>query len=91
MLCVQLHVHMGGRVVPNSPVTVDLQPGPVCLDRTAVQGATSACTAGEEKSLVIVAADAYRHLTDTDGAANFIVQISSNSQCFDGASQRFVV
>lgn len=78
---------MGGRAVPNSPVTVALQPGPVCLDRTDVQGASSPCTAGEEQRLVIVAADAYRHLTDTDGAAKFIVQISSKSQCFDGESQ----
>jgi len=88
VLCVQLHVHMGGRAVPNSPVTVALQPGPVCLDRTDVQGASSPCTAGEEQRLVIVAADAYRHLTDTDGAANFVVQTSSKSQCFDGESQR---
>ena len=91
VLCVQLHVHMGGKAVPNSPVTVDLQPGPVCLDRTDVQGATSPCTAGEEQRLVIVAADANRHLTDTDGAAKFIVQISSHSRCFDGESQCVVV
>ncbi len=87
----QLHVHMGGKAVPNSPVTGDLQAGPVCLDRTDVHGATSPCTAGEEQRLVIVAADGDRNLTDTDGAAKFIVQISSNSQCFDRESQCVVV
>lgn len=81
---------MGGKVVPNSPVTVDLQPGPLCLDRIDVQGAQSPCTAGEEQRLVIKAADADRHLTDTDRDANFIVQISSKSQCFDGESQSVV-
>ncbi len=82
---------MGGKAVPKSPVTVDLQPGPVCLDRTDVQGATSPCTAGEEQRLVIVAADTNRHLTDTDGAAKLIVQISSKSQCFDGESQYVLI
>jgi len=82
---------MGGRAVPNSPVTVALQPGPVCLERTDVQGATSPCTAGEEQRLVMVAADADRHLTETDGAAKFIVQISSKSQCFDGEFQCVVI
>ncbi|DBA83503.1 TPA: hypothetical protein ACH3X2_006431 [Trebouxia sp. C0005] len=85
---VQLHVHMGGKVVPNSPVTVDLQPGPLCLDRIDVQGAQSPCTAGEEQRLVIKAADADRHLTDTDRDANFIVQISSKSQCFDVVAKK---
>ncbi|KAL0032084.1 hypothetical protein WJX77_004214 [Trebouxia sp. C0004] len=86
---VQLHVHMGGKAVPNSPVTVDLQPGPVCLNRTDVHGATSPCTAGEEQRLVITATDADRHLTDTDSSANFTVQISSNSQCIDAVAKAF--
>lgn len=81
---VQLHVHMGGKAIPNSPVAVELQPGPVCLSMTEAVGAKCDCYAGVEQELRIMAADANNIPTTVEGSAKFTVQITSKSQAFEG-------
>ena len=80
----QLHVHMGGKAIPNSPVAAELQPGPVCLSMTEAVGASCPCFAGVEQELRIMAADANNNLTTVEGSSKFTVQITSKSQSFEG-------
>lgn len=87
----QLHVHMGGRAIPNSPVAVELQPGPVCLSMTEAIGANCACYAGVEQELRIRAADANNNPTKVEDSSKFTVQITSKSQSFKGKTSKHCI
>ena len=80
----QLHVQLRGQAVPNSPFTVSLRPGPVCLDRLQVEGASIPFMAGEEKTIDILTLDAYGHATAQDGVAKITVKVASGTHIISG-------
>lgn len=82
----QIQVRIGGQAVPNSPCTVKLRPGPVCLDRLQVEGASNPSMAGEEKTFDILTFDAYGHATAQDGEAKVTVKIASGAHVISGNS-----
>ena len=74
---VQVQVCVEGRAVSNSPFTVQLQPGPVCLEGLQVTGATAPCFAGQEQSITIVTLDSCNNETASDGSAQIVVNVAS--------------
>lgn len=82
----QIQVQIGGQAVPNSPCTVSLRPGPVCLDRLQVEGASNPFMAGEEKTIDILTVDAHGHATAQDGVANITVKVASGTYTTSGNS-----
>ena len=78
---------MQGQAVPNSPLTVALHPGPICLKRSSAVGATTndhPCVAGEEHTIYIRPVDACGHFTAADGSAEFHLKIISKTERFQG-------
>ena len=63
--------------MPNSPLTVQLQPGPVCLKGLQVTEALTACFAGEEKSICIVTLDSCNNEAASDGSAQVNIHVLS--------------
>lgn len=82
----QIQVQVGGQAVPNSPVMVSLRPGPVCLDRLQVEGASNPLMAGEVKTIDILTMDAYGHTTAQDGEAKLTVNVASGTHIISGNS-----
>lgn len=82
----QIQVQIGGQAVPNSPCTVSLRPGPVCIDRLQVEGANTPFMAGEEKTIDILTVDAHGHATAQDAAAKIIVEVASGTCIIPGNS-----
>lgn len=56
------------------------------MGRLQVEGASTPCTAGEEKAIDVLTVDAYGHATAQDGSAQITVTIASGAHIFPGKS-----
>ena len=79
---------MGGQAVANSPCSVTLCPGPVCVDGLQVQWASASCMAGEENTINFWAVDAYGQATAQDGSAKIMVEVTSGTHIIPGRSSQ---